>query len=73
MDGFQAAKTIRERWNERKPAIIAVTPHALGGDRERCIEAGMDDYISKPLKIEILAEILYRYQPSPSRDKISMI
>jgi CheY-like chemotaxis protein len=55
MDGFEAAKAIRERWQNGLPRIIAVTAHALDGDRKRCIEAGMDDYISKPVRLEELA------------------
>ncbi len=65
MDGFEAAKAIRERWMERKPHIIAVTAHALEGDRKRCIEAGMDDYISKPVRLEELIEALGRCSPIP--------
>jgi len=58
MDGFEAAKAIRERWQNGLPHIIAVTAHALEGDRKRCIEAGMDDYISKPVRLEELASAL---------------
>lgn len=61
MDGFEASRAIRERWGEKAPCIIAVTAHALEDDREKCIEAGMDDYISKPVKIKDLAEMLYKY------------
>jgi len=58
MDGFEAAKAIRERWRNGSPRIIAVTAHALEGDRNRCIGAGMDDYISKPVRLEELAGAL---------------
>ncbi len=58
MDGFEAAKAIRERWPNGSLRIIAVTAHALEGDRDRCIEAGMDDYISKPVRLEDLAGAL---------------
>jgi signal transduction histidine kinase len=58
MDGFEAARVIRERWKNGAPHIIAITAHALEGDRKRCIEAGMDDYISKPVRLEELASAL---------------
>lgn len=63
MDGFKATGIIREK--EKKSGspgipIIAMTAHAMKGDRERCIEAGMDDYISKPIKAENLLKIIDR-------------
>ncbi len=60
MDGLEATRIIRQRWpNGLK--IIAITAYALAGDRERFIEAGMDDYISKPVKKEDLAKVLAKY------------
>jgi PAS domain S-box-containing protein len=53
MDGLDAAKKIRQRWSDG-PKIIAITAYALEGDKDRCLNAGMDDYISKPLKLEEL-------------------
>jgi len=61
MDGLQATRIIRQRWPDNGPKIIAVTAYALQGDREKCIEAGMDDYISKPMKVSELAEMLRKY------------
>jgi CheY-like chemotaxis protein len=62
MDGLDAAKKIREKWLEgERPKIIAITAYALQGDRERCLAAGMDDYISKPVKLEELQVILGSY------------
>jgi CheY-like chemotaxis protein len=60
MDGFEATKTIRalESGKGFSNIIIAVTAHALAGDRERCLEAGMNDYISKPIHPDILAQKL---------------
>jgi signal transduction histidine kinase len=57
MDGIETAKKIHERWSAR-PKIIAITAYALQGDREKCIAAGMDDYITKPVKIEELQAAL---------------
>ncbi|MGE3623137.1 MAG: ATP-binding protein [Bdellovibrionales bacterium] len=60
MDGFETTQRIRELEKQRKfrHTIICVTAHALAGDRARCLDAGMDDYISKPIHPDILAEKL---------------
>ncbi|MGB5098970.1 MAG: PAS domain S-box protein [Methanothrix sp.] len=57
MDGLVAAQEIRKLW-PKGPRIIAITAYALKGDRERCLAAGMDDYISKPIVIEELRKVL---------------
>ena len=49
----------------RRKAIIALTANALEGDREKCLEAGMDDYISKPAKLEILDATLDKWLSKP--------
>ncbi|MGA8263706.1 MAG: ATP-binding protein, partial [Ignavibacteriaceae bacterium] len=57
MDGMTATKVIRSLKTEKKNVpIIAITAHALMGDKEKCIEAGMNDYLSKPIKSEILIQ-----------------
>ena len=60
MDGLEATKRIREleKASGRHTRIVAMTAHALAGDRERCLAAGMDDYLSKPLRKEDLLGVL---------------
>ncbi len=63
MDGLEAAKKIHARW-PNGPKIIAITAYALEGDRERCLSAGMDDYISKPVQLEELRSALIKLGPT---------
>ena len=68
MDGFEATAEIRRREGRsggRLP-IIGLTANAMQGDRERCLEAGMDDYITKPVLPENLRKAVERYQPRPA-------
>jgi len=60
MDGLEATRRIHRRWGEERPVIIAMTAHAMLGDRERCLEAGMDDYVSKPIQLAHLKAALER-------------
>ncbi|MBK7978361.1 MAG: response regulator [Deltaproteobacteria bacterium] len=61
LDGFEATREICARWpGERRPHIVAMTANAMAGDRERCVAAGMQDYISKPVRVEELAAALTR-------------
>ena len=73
MDGLEATRAICARWSagERqgpRPHIIAMTANAMQGDREMCLEAGMDDYLSKPIRVEELVAALSRSIPQISTD-----
>jgi CheY-like chemotaxis protein len=62
MDGYEAARQLRRRWTGAdRPRIIAMTGNAMQGDRERCLKAGMDDYIAKPVRVEDLRIALERW------------
>jgi len=58
MDGLTASRMIRNLFPENGPKIVAITAYGLQGDRERCLDAGMDDYIAKPIKLKELAELV---------------
>ena len=76
MDGFQATEAIRKmhKGQALHTPIIAVTANAMKGDRERCLAAGMDDYISKPIKPDILAETLAKWiEARPAEDKMMAV
>ncbi len=68
MDGYQASRTIRDREasTDLRVPIIALTANAMKGDRERCLEAGMDDYLSKPVNLGSLQEVLQRWLDGPT-------
>ena len=59
MDGFQATRTIRGL-DIRQPVIVAMTANAMAEDKEVCLKSGMDDYLSKPIRVEILKEVLVK-------------
>jgi CheY-like chemotaxis protein len=63
MDGIEATRQIRKLWKNGQK-IIALTANVLPGVKEKCLAAGMDDYISKPVKLDELAKVLSKYSPS---------
>jgi CheY-like chemotaxis protein/HPt (histidine-containing phosphotransfer) domain-containing protein len=68
MDGYETARRIRDpRTGVRDPAIpiVALTADAISGDRERCLQAGMDDYLAKPVEPNRLAEVLRKWLAAP--------
>jgi len=70
MNGFDATQAIRAMEGEAKHTpIIAMTAHAMKGDRERCLQAGMDDYISKPIEPQELFDAIEKWTKSRSKEK----
>ncbi|MDM8557994.1 ATP-binding protein [Candidatus Parabeggiatoa sp. HSG14] len=68
MDGYDATQFIRKNPQHEKLPIIAMTAHAMKGDQEKCLAAGMNDYISKPINAKKLLSILEKWIPSKKRD-----
>jgi two-component system sensor histidine kinase/response regulator len=69
MDGYAATREIRRMEQPGgRIAIIAMTAEALTGARERCVAAGMDDYISKPVRLEDLTRAIHKWLPANSRE-----
>ncbi len=59
MDGLEASRRITEKWSsDKRPRIVAMTANAMQGDREMCLAAGMDDYVTKPIRVDQLVEAL---------------
>jgi CheY-like chemotaxis protein len=69
LDGLQATQEIRrnEAGMGRRIPIVALTAHAMHGDKQRCLNAGMDNYLTKPIDSTELDRILGIYGPSPTR------
>jgi CheY-like chemotaxis protein len=68
MDGLDASRQITARWDAAaRPRIVAMTANAMQGDRDTCIAAGMDDYLTKPIRVEQLVEALRLAQPRDGR------
>jgi CheY-like chemotaxis protein len=64
LDGLDASRRICERWPEaERPRIVAMTANAMQEDRDACIAAGMNDYVAKPIRPDVLAEALRKVRP----------
>jgi CheY-like chemotaxis protein/HPt (histidine-containing phosphotransfer) domain-containing protein len=71
MDGFEATRAIRNlplNFSRKRVTVIAMTAHALQGDRERCINAGMDDYVTKPISPQTLVEVFKKCLPAAQHE-----
>ncbi len=65
MDGLEASRRITSKWPvQKRPRIIAMTANAMQGDREECLAAGMDDYVTKPIRVEALVAALLLVPPT---------
>jgi CheY-like chemotaxis protein len=74
MDGLEATHRICQEWSPlHRPWIIAMTANSLRGDRETCLRAGMNDYISKPIRIEALVEALNTYEQFKNQASIQEV
>jgi two-component system sensor histidine kinase RpfC len=66
MDGYEATRRLQKNWEEKgcQPiTIVALTAHAMPGDKQKCLDAGMNDYLSKPLQMDMLSATLKRWVP----------
>jgi CheY-like chemotaxis protein len=64
MDGLEATRQIVAKWPDTHPRVIGLTANAMQGDREMCIAAGMNDYITKPIRVNDLVVALYKTEKS---------
>ena len=67
MDGLEASRRITSKWKvDARPRLIAMTANAMQGDREECLAAGMDDYVTKPIRVDALVQALQQVTPHPA-------
>jgi PAS domain S-box-containing protein len=69
MDGLEATRRLRARFPEGSPRVIAMTANAMPGDREKCLAAGMDAYISKPVELDDIRAVLLRVAAPPGAEE----
>ncbi|WP_291010247.1 hybrid sensor histidine kinase/response regulator [Hydrogenophaga sp.] len=68
LDGLAVARVLRQRWGSKGPTVIGVSASSLWQDRQRCLDAGMEDYLTKPLSLKVLGDTLAHWQKQgPSR------
>jgi CheY-like chemotaxis protein len=67
MDGYAATAALRSA-GYRRP-IVALTSHSMSGERQRCLEAGCDEYMTKPVDRLVLLQVLARFLPSPETEQ----
>ncbi|MBE9048250.1 response regulator [Pleurocapsales cyanobacterium LEGE 10410] len=66
IDGYRATQLIRQQEEDRRhTTIVGLTAHAMAGDRQKCLDAGMDDYLAKPIDINGLVNILQKWLEMP--------
>ncbi|HLO28243.1 MAG TPA: Hpt domain-containing protein [Anaerolineales bacterium] len=71
MDGLEATRRVRQQWpNEESPRIIAMTANVAKDDRQACLDAGMNDYLPKPIRVEELMAALNRSQPLTEKRRL---
>jgi len=68
LDGYETTQRIRASTKHRSMRIIAMTANAMRGESEKCLDAGMDDYLSKPVRLESLRDMLARWMPAEQKD-----
>ncbi|MCP3964708.1 MAG: response regulator [bacterium] len=64
LDGYEATRRLRRQLGGRRLPVVALTAHVLHGDRERCLAAGMNDYLAKPFHQDNLCAVLERWLPA---------
>jgi CheY-like chemotaxis protein len=67
LDGYETTRRIRKTPEWSSVRIVAVTANSMSGEDQKCLQVGMDDYLSKPVRLEALRDILVKWMPSESR------